>query len=211
MTDEPTIADFVSKAESDKAREKAAEAVRLSVGDAPKRRGRPPKNPTPTTATKTAKPTPHVDKAELHDFVDTVRLRQQQYTLKALAKLGHRPEEIFVDPSKIATSRPDSNIKPEFQQFFASEDDVDYVTEKLTKVGESEVIAKWQDSKLYKVLMAISAISDLAGPALNTVKYQMQMARAMKADEEAGVQGQQPQQPPQPQEQPPMMGRPFEG
>ena len=210
MTDEPTIADFVSKAESDKAREKAAEAVRLSVGDAPKRRGRPPKSPTTPTTAKSAKPTPQVDKAELHDFVDTVRLRQQQYTLKALAKLGHRPEDIFVDPTKIATPRKDSNIKPEFQQFFASEDDVNYVTEKLTKVGESEVIAKWQDSKLYKVLMAISAISDLAGPALNTVKYQMQVARAMKANEEASVQGQ-PQQPPQPQEQPPMMGQPFEG
>lgn len=209
MTDEPTIADFVSKAESDKAREKAAEAVRLSVGDAPKRRGRPPKTPTTPTATKATKPTPQVDKAELRDFVDTVRLRQQQYTLKALAKLGYRPEDIFVDPSKIATPRKDSNIKPEFQQFFASEDDVNYVTEKLTKVGESEVIAKWQDSKLYKVLMAISAISDLAGPALNTVKLQIQAARDMKAAQEASAQGK--PQPPQPQEQPPMMGQPFEG
>jgi len=210
MTDEPTIADYVSKAESDVAREKAAEAVRLSTGTTPKRRGRPPKNPSAPTPTKPVKPTPQIDKGELHDFVDTVRLRQQQYTLRVLARLGYTPQDVFVDPNKIATPRKDSNIKPQFQQYFASEDDVDYVSEKISRLAESQVIAKLQDSKPYKILMAMSAVSDLVVPMLNSVKLQMQIMKAAKDNEDATLRGDQSQQA-QPQEQTPTMEPPLQG
>jgi hypothetical protein len=210
MADEPTIADYISKAESDMAKEKAAEAVRLSAGTTPKRRGRPPKNPSAPTPTKTVKPTPQVDKGELHDFVDTVRLRQQQFTLRVLARLGYAPEDVFVDPHRIAIPRKDSNIKPQFQQYFASDEDVDYVTEKISRLAESQMIAKLQDSKPYKILMAVSAVSDLVVPMLNSIKLQMQILKAAKDQEEATLRGEQPQQA-QPQEQSPTVDLPLQG